>query len=481
MMSQSKDIRFILNNENISEYLNPTLIVLDYLRKKRKLTGTKEGCREGDCGACSILIGESICGKINYKVFNSCLLPMGEIDKKHVVTIEGLNQNELNIIQKLFVQEGAAQCGFCTPGFVIALTGFLMTSSDFSDCKAIEAIAGNLCRCTGYMAIKRVAIKLCEIFQALTESDPAAHNDRISFLISSKVLPTYFLDIEKRLNQITSESQPAIDNQCENIFIAGGTDIFVQNPEKLKTSKPLFLLNKFELQGIWIKENTCFIGATTSVEEIKQNPVLQDLFPNIVTYFNLVASAPIRFRATLGGNITNASPIGDMTIFFIALNAKISLTDGKNHREMFLKDLFLDYKKLDKHDEEIIEWLCFPLPQGDYRFHFEKISKRKHLDIATVNSAIFLQIKDNIIQKIDISMGGVAPTPLYLSQTVEFLKNKKMSNRVFDQVIKIVQSEISPISDVRGSERYKRLLARQILFIHFYKLLPDSLSQEVLL
>jgi xanthine dehydrogenase small subunit len=200
------------------------------------------------------------------------------------------------------------------------------------------------------------------------------------------------------------------------------------------------------------------------------------MVPDIDRYFNLIASTPLRSRATLGGNIVNASPIGDLTILFLALNSKISLFNGKNRREIQLKDFFKGYKELDKREDEIIEYLRFPCTGDHTYFNFEKVSKRKHLDIASVNSALLVKLEDDFIKEIHISAGGVSPIPLYLSEMANFLYGRELTDRNILDSIEVAEKEISPISDVRGSEAYKRLLMRQLLLTHFITLFPKKIS-----
>ncbi|MBC8487328.1 MAG: FAD binding domain-containing protein, partial [Bacteroidetes bacterium] len=223
-----------------------------------------------------------------------------------------------------------------------------------------------------------------------------------------------------------------------------------------------------------------YIGAMTTVEDIKTSTTIKKIFPSIDKYFKLIASTPIRHRATLGGNIINASPIGDLTIFFLALNASIVLSNGLKKREFLLKNFFKDYKQLDKKKGEILEHLSFEMPDENSFFNFEKVSQRRHLDIASVNSAIQFQYIDGIIKTVNLSVGGVAPIPLYLSKTSEYLIGKEISNNFTKEASKIAQSEISPISDVRGSKEYKRLLTRQIIYSHFMTLCPEKIDLEVL-
>jgi xanthine dehydrogenase small subunit len=230
------------------------------------------------------------------------------------------------------------------------------------------------------------------------------------------------------------------------------------------------------LREIYVDQGRCFIGGTVTFEELRHSEIMAKIFPEIKKTFQLIASLPVRNSATVAGNIINASPIGDITIFFLALNAVLSLNDGKNKREVPLRQFFKGYKEMDKKENEILEWLHFDVPGKNTRLHFEKVSKRKYLDIASVNTAISITTKRSTIEKIGISAGGVGPFPLYLSKTCEFLTDKKLEESVIKEALAVADSEISPISDVRGSEKYKRLLLRNLLAAHFISLFPKNFN-----
>jgi xanthine dehydrogenase small subunit len=214
---------------------------------------------------------------------------------------------------------------------------------------------------------------------------------------------------------------------------------------------------------------------------INNSKIFQNYFPRLKNYFDLIASLPIRNSATVGGNIINASPIGDLTIFFLALNASVVLTNGTKQRKILLKELFKDYKQLDKTNDEYLEYIAFKLPAQNSYFNFEKVSKRTHLDIASVNSAIYVETDDDIISSIHISAGGVAAIPLYLENTSKFLLGKKIARETLFESLPIIQSEISPISDIRGSVEYKRFLLNQLFKAHFIELFPELINVEELI
>jgi xanthine dehydrogenase small subunit len=272
--------------------------------------------------------------------------------------------------------------------------------------------------------------------------------------------------------------------------IGGGTDLFVQKWEDLYKSDIGFIHDTSPDEKISISGNECFVNASATVTDIMNSEIMIKYFPDIKNYFSLFGSLPIRNRATLGGNIVNASPIADMTSFFLALNSKLSLVNGNaissllkseiKGREVLLKDFFLGYKTLDKKQEEIIQYVSFKLPSVNSLFSYEKVSRRTYLDIASVNTSMSIETVNDIIKEVHISAGGVAPIPLYLVKTRAFLLNKKIDSKLIEEAVQIALSETSPITDARGSVQYKKLLLRQLLFAHFLKLFPLKVNYEEL-
>ncbi len=463
---------FILNQKKIVTDILPTTVLLDFIRREQKLTGTKEGCREGDCGACTVLIGELINNKIHYKTVNSCLVPIGSVHRKHIITIEGLTENgSLTPIQNALVDEGGTQCGFCTPGFVVSMTSYFINNKNYDVQKAINTIGGNVCRCTGYHGIIRSLNRTAEL---LNSADGKSHLEK---LISAKIIPEYFKKIPKQLKEIKSAK---FKIEKPKYLIGGGTDLYVQKWEDIVNSKSLIIVDKKISNEIIKKENEIIIGASVTIEDFITNKTIKKYFPQIEEQLELFGSLPIRNKATIAGNIVNASPIGDLTNILLTLNSKVHL-EGKKKRIIPLENFYLGYKLLNKKKNEIVTKITFEIPPKNFQFNFEKVSKRTYLDIASVNSSIGILVKDNIIQDVRISAGGVAPIPLYLKSTSEFLTNKELTSQNVKEATQIAFSEISPISDARGSAEYKKLLLRQLIYAHFILLFPDKINAEELL
>ncbi|MEO8665528.1 MAG: FAD binding domain-containing protein [Ignavibacteria bacterium] len=469
-------IRFILNKESIETMINPAIVVLDHIRTLR-LTGTKEGCKEGDCGACTVLVGELNIGEVIYRSVNSCLIPLNNINGKHIVTIEGLNHDEkfLNPIQKFFAEEGASQCGFCTPGFIVSLTGHFLNNAELKFNNVIDSLDGNICRCTGHNSIIRAAERITETFKEGLSNN----GTRLKFLTDNRIVPEYFNTIRERLEKIQPiETEHENSETKFNFYIGGGTDLFVQRPDEMLNTNVRYMENNKSLTGINIRDGFCHIGSSTTVTDLMESAIINKIFPDITRFAELFGSTPIRNSATVGGNLNNASPIGDMTAFFMALNSVVRLTDGKNKRDVELNKFYKSYKVTERLPGEYMESIYFRIPEGKYFLNFEKVSKRTYLDIASVNTGILISISNAIITDANISAGGVSATPLYLQKTSAFLKGKELSSGIINEAVSISQTEISPITDARGTAEYKSLLLSRLIFTHFITLFPEIINVE---
>jgi len=469
-------IEFICNSEKVSTEVHPGLSLLDFLRTVLALIGTKEGCREGDCGACTVLIGELDGKEIDYYSINSCLFPIGDVNGKHVVTIEGFNTDRLSIVQESFVEEGASQCGFCTPGFIVSLTGYFLSNKNYNPNDAIDSMDGNICRCTGHSSIIRAAQKSAEILSRNITNQ----SDHISTLIKSGLIPDYFSEIPKRLRKLKQEKLSEEEKITPNFYISGGTDLFVQKWEDI-LKNDVKLLSSNGISSTIIEENgRCVVGAAATVSDLINSVIISKYLPLLKEQLKLFGSLPIRNSATVGGNIVNASPIADITSILIALSAVVHLKKENNKRKLFLKDFYKGYKSFDLKEGELVDCVSFDCPAENSYFNFEKVSQRTYLDIASVNSSIYLETTDDIIITAHLSAGGVAPIPLFLEKTSEFLNGKTITVDNVTEAALISQTEISPITDARGSAEYKSLLLRQLFYAHFVTLFPDKFDVKEL-
>ena len=457
-------INFILNNEDVSVKIDPCLSTLRFLREERGLTSVKTGCGEGECGACTIILGNYDNENMNYRNVASCLLPVGELNGKHVVTLEGISGSELSPVQRAFVDEGAIQCGFCTPGFIMSITGFFLSEKELTRENIINSIDGNICRCTGYYSIKRAAEKVLEeIYQNIDNSN------RVNSLVDLSVIPGYFKSIASRLAALESSNDKDDLPEKETLFIAGGTDLMLAGTEG-KSSDIRFISAINGISDISEDENFINIGAGASVENIIDSDILNKHFPEMRSFMYLISSQIIRNLATLGGNIVNASPIGDLSVLFLPLDPVLEIRSDKGVRDVLLKKFFKEYKVIDLFPGELIFKLKILVPTGKNFFNFEKVSRRKYLDIASCNSAAYFQIDNGVMTKCHLSAGGVAPIPLYLEASSRYLTGKEVTRETIEKLTDIVAGEISPISDVRGSLEYKKELLIKLIHAHFEKL-----------
>lgn len=456
-------IRFILNNKEVSTSLPPGTLLLDYIRYHQKLTGSKIGCREGDCGACTVIMGELKDENLEYRTATSCLTALGNVQGKHVVTIEGLNlESKLNPIQQAMAEEGATQCGFCTPGFVVSISGFCLRSVNPTQENLLAAVDGNICRCTGYKSIERAISKVGKLLDTRSEVDA------ITFAADNQLIPAYFLGIRERLSALRQAVDGFLSNSTNRSrVLGGGTDLYVQQHEAMVHADIAFLNNRSDLKGISRSGDRCEIAGAATVTDLLEAPLFQQCFPNYKEFIKLISSTPIRNIATIGGNLVNASPIGDLSIFFLALDALVHLSSESGSRAVPLRQFYLGYKKLGKQPVEIIEKISFKIPQSQSSVHFEKVCKRTYLDIASVNSAFYVRVEGGHVIEAGLSVGGVGPIPLFLARCSEFLIGKAPNQYVLEELLKLADTEISPISDVRGSESYKRKLTSQLIKSHF--------------
>jgi xanthine dehydrogenase small subunit len=458
-------LTFILNNDTVQTSLPRGTTVLDFVRYHRHLMGTKIGCREGDCGACTVIVGEWMNDHARYRTMTSCLMPLQHAAGKHIITIEGINPKDgsLTPVQQAMVEENGTQCGFCTVGFVMSLSWLSFNQSPPTIDQAIASVDGNICRCTGYKSIERAAARICA---ALDANDNTSMIDRA---IANGFIPAYLGSIPDRLKAL--QNQPLNESRTHGKIVAGGTDLYVQQQEQLTHADIVNVFDQSSLRQITEDENQIAIGGAATVTDLVESAILLAHFPRFREQIKLVSSTPIRNMATVAGNLVNASPIGDLTIWLLAMNATVVLKNSTT-REVPLRDFYQGYKVMDKQADELIEKVVFKKPSSNAYFNFEKVSKRQHLDIATVNTALSMHIDDGVISHAHLSAGGVGPTPLFLKNTSSCLNQHQfpLDEEALREVQHVIQSEIHPIDDVRGSAAYKRLLMQQLFIAHLMQI-----------
>ena len=506
-------ISFYLNDQPVHTTEPAASALLDFVRYHEHLTGTKIGCREGDCGACTVLVGELAPDgqRIDYQSQTSCLTPLGNCHGKHVVTVEGINRagGQLTPVQQAIVDNHGSQCGFCTVGFVLSLTGHSLAAAPATEASTRAAMDGNICRCTGYKSLKRAATQLT----ATLAERPAT--DSLKWLTDKEFVPAYFAEMPARLAELRAETaateaseaaapasnghangyasnghaavttspsghfqgqnghHPTAPRPFTHPLLGGGTDLLVQQLDTLREQPVRLLFDQSGRRGVRQHAGRVVLGNATTASQLLASEVMRQLLPGLPQYLKLVSSTPIRNMGTVAGNFINASPIGDLTILFLALGASVALADPAGaERVVPLSELYLGYKKLAKEPHEQLTEISFPAPLPDDLFNFEKVSKRTHLDIASVNTACWLRLDGGVISAARVSAGGVGPVPLLLRRTGEFLVGRPLEADTLVGANEVMQEEISPIGDVRGTAAYKRLLLRQLLWAHFLRFAP---------
>ncbi len=510
----SRTIRFLANDRLIETESYGLVPSLDFIRKDLGLTGAKEGCREGDCGACSVLIGvrAADASSFSYRAHCSCVTSLAELDGRHLVTVEGLSAAglpgsagesvRLTPVMRAILEENGSQCGFCSPGFVIALTGLLLEGPPYTEERVLASIEGNLCRCTGYGAQKRAALRLARDFADL----PADPFERLRLLVDAHVVPQSMLDFARGkalpVLKYSRDGDPPADPSAFNPTIGGGTDFLVRHPhpEREEFGEDYALLTRedallrISLVEAEVGSPRLEIGAAVTWRDFFADPLVRRTIPSIASFEDLLASPLVRGQATIGGNIANASPVADITSMLIALGASVRLRGRGEGREVPLERLFLGYKKLDLREDtrredtrrEIIEAVLIPAAKPIEFFNFEKASKRGTLDIAAVNTAAVFETDRTEggairITRARISAGGVAPVPLLLERTSSCLAGSSPGAQAAAEAADIAAAETTPIGDVRGSADYRRRVLRRLVIAHFVRLFPGSGAEEALL
>jgi xanthine dehydrogenase small subunit len=483
-------------NETLHELeVREESLALDWIRDEAGLKGTKEGCREGDCGACLVLLGgRGPDGEVQWRSVTSCTLAMGELDGRHLVTIEGLASAGLTPVMEAMVDEGASQCGFCSPGFVLALTGYLVTGARIDPVEAMVAIEGNLCRCTGYGSIRRAAAILSRDFADL----PAALEPRLRALSARGVIPAGLAALmadPPAPARAKEAPRPGTDSsQSAGLVLGGGTDWFVRNPDPEPGTNAVFMYRSPAARSISRVdrggEPYIELGAAVSETDFFASPLVRQAAPGIERFEADVASPPIRNRATLAGNIANASPIADMTAMLIALGAEVTVATGQSggpggqgpsgERTIAIEDFFFAYKKIDLRSGETITKVTFP--SGWTAFAFEKAAKRERLDIATVNCAVAVRMAtDGTIFQARYAAGGVAAVPLRLKDVETAMTGRKPSAALVREVGSLASAAGTPMSDVRGSSAYRVRLLERLAWAACIRLWPElGLAEELL-
>ncbi|MBN4066033.1 xanthine dehydrogenase small subunit [Candidatus Amoebophilus asiaticus] len=480
-----KTISFVLDDEiveidfNDSKNLKPTTTVLNYLRSLPTYKGSKEGCAEGDCGACTVVIGElDKNNKIKYKSYDSCLVFLPMIHGKQLITVEHLGSSEnLHPVQDAMVETDGSQCGYCTPGFIMSLFELYKNSNNPTRAEIDDALTGNLCRCTGYKPIVEAAAKACvhkgkdqftkkepAIARLLKQINKAQASAGNHVPKSTEKCISIVHNKQKYFRPFTlHEALKLKDRYRKAILVCGATDIglrVTKNKELLE--EIIDLTGVKELNQITEEKDKFNIGAGVNLEEIKA--LSKDHFPAMYDMLAVFGSRQIRYLATLGGNLGSASPIGDTPPVLMAYDATIVLESVKARREIKAKDFITGYHKTKLKSNEIITQIKIPRISNKTIVRSYKISKRKDLDISTVSGVFRLQLDvSNTVKEISLFYGGVAAMIISAKKTEEFLKGKTWERSIVEKAMKFIDDEFTPISDARSGAEARKIMARNLL------------------
>jgi xanthine dehydrogenase small subunit len=462
-------VHFLLNQNSTPTDLgeiNPNMTVLEWLRASQ-LVGTKEGCASGDCGACTAVVGElTIKDKIKvveYKSINTCIALAFSLIGKHLITVEGLKEGEaLHPVQKAMVIENGSQCGFCTPGFVMSMFAMYHNVDTVSLPKINEALSGNLCRCTGYKPIIAAAFSL---FNEESEKplDYYQKNQEkiIKSLISINDNENISLIFKDDKNNLSYDAPSNVD-ELANILInndsakivAAGTDLNLEITQSLNEFSHIVSVNGVkELQVINDGEFELEIGSAVSYQRATSS--LVKYWPDLEAYLHRFASLPIKNWATIGGNIANASPIGDMPPVLIALEAKLKLRRESKVRFIALEDFFVTYKKTALEKGEFIESIIIPKPDKNDHLIAHKISKRFEDDISAVCMAINVRLNDDLPSSVKIALGGMSGIPQRALGLEKVALDHWNDENIAQLAYGAIKNEFSPLDDVRASSEYR--------------------------
>jgi len=437
------NITFLLNGETVElSEVDPTATLLDWLREDRGLTGTKEGCNEGDCGACTVMVTD----EDGAKALNSCILFLPQLHGKAVRTVEGASgpNGEAHPVQQAMVDLHGSQCGFCTPGFVMSMVASHTNGATDHDTQ----LAGNLCRCTGYAPIIRAAKSVEDHPVPVWVRDkPAAAK------ATSPMLP-----------QSSDELAAVYADHPNATLVAGATDVGLWVTKQLRDLEPVIFLNRCDdLKEITVTDDEIRFGAMVDMN--RMGDALAGLHPSYAEMIRRYASVQVRHAATVGGNIANGSPIGDNPPALITLNATLHLRKGGTRRQIPLEKFFVDYGKQDRAPGEFVEAVSFPR-QAD-RLKCYKLSKRFDQDISAVCGCFSIMVSDGAIAEARIAFGGMAGIPKRASQVEAALNGKPWTYETILAALPAFADDFTPMTDMRASAKYRLETAKAMLERYF--------------
>ena len=468
---------FLLNQNSTPTDLgaiNPNTTVLEWLRDNQ-LVGTKEGCASGDCGACTAVIGEIVTNnkssKVEYKSINTCMALAYGLVGKHLVTVEGLaEEGKLHPSQKAMVLENGSQCGFCTPGFVMSLFALYQNKNSVDLHQINEALSGNLCRCTGYKPIIAAAFSMFNEKSDEPLDYYKKNQKNITKILGELNNPKHISLSYKKSNKTIKYDAPSTINELSKVLInstsaniiAAGTDLSLEITQTMKEFSHIVSVNQvIELKEIKDNAKELEIGAAVSYEDAASCLITN--WPDLGPFLQRFASLPIKNWATIGGNIANASPIGDMPPVLIALDAKLKLRKGPVSRTINLEDFFITYKKTVIQQGEFIESIIIPKPNENQRLITHKMSKRYEDDISAVCMAINITSTNNKPESFKIAFGGMSGIPQRSNILENFLLKNWQEDNIAALSYKVLKEEFSPFTDVRATSEYRLQVSANLI------------------
>ena len=449
-------IRFTLNGApHEAAEMSPTMTMLDYLREHLGMTGTKEGCAEGDCGACTVV--RVINGKL--EAVNSCLMQIGQADGDEILTVEGLekiNAGALTPVQDAMVNGDGTQCGFCTPGFIGALFALQQSDEKISDDVIHDALAGNLCRCTGYRPIVEAAHAACDQIVDYTPQAPIGRT--IEHAAAGQIFHA-----PGSLAELT-ELRAA---HPDAMLLSGGTDLgLLVSKQRQVPSVVIHTAHVAELRQIEETDRALVLGAAVTYTEAL--PYIDRLYPSFAEMIRRIGSRQIRNLGTIGGNIGNASPIGDTPPCLIALDATLTLTSSGREREVAMEEFFLDYRKTDLKPGEVIKTIRIPTLSDGQTFRTYKVSKRYDQDISAVIGGYRLTFDGNSVADARIAFGGMAAIPRRARAAENALTGADWTEEAASVAGARIADDFTPLTDHRATAEYRTRVAAN-LFTRLYR------------
>ncbi len=459
-------IRFLLNDTEITrDDFAPDETLLDFLRLEASLTGTKEGCNEGDCGACTVLIGRVQGSELIYEGLNACIKFTGTLHGCHVVTVEHLSpaNGKLHPVQQALVDHHGSQCGFCTPGFVMSLYGMWMQNSQPTELDVERNLQGNLCRCTGYRPIVDAALAI----QGNANADPLiAERAKVTALLKAMDIGQRVvsgkLDAPFIIPADEDDLAVALIEYPNATIVAGATDVGLWVTKGFRKIAPVISIGGLrDLQNITHEHGSLRIGA--GVSYTKALAELEKLHPALGELLWRIGGDQVRNAGTIGGNIAGGSPIGDMPPPLIAMAAIVELRKGNHIRQIPLEDYFITYGKQARETSEFIRAIIIPAPKPNAHFAVYKISKRRNEDISALLGAFHVKLEDNIIISARICFGGMAGTPKRATHVEGALVGQPWNQMTINAARLVFANDYQPLTDMRASAEYRLMTAKNLL------------------